>query len=120
MKHLIAFVLAFASLSAHAEWVYLESTIDNNTSYFYKANSYKKTKFEASIIVKAEGKQDSLDFYIIKMLDSDCKNQFGQIHFHDTANKFLWSSPYVSNGGTVAQYIGDIICLMREEKKTGV
>lgn len=121
MKTLIAFILAFASLSAHAEWVELTKTADATTTYYYKLNSHKKFKTESQIIIKAEyANGDNSDFRIIKMTETDCKNEFGNVRFFDTSNRLLFSHDYVKNGGTIAQYLGDIICLMREEKKTGV
>ena len=115
----IAFILAFfASFAAHAEWFELTTSGDNVTTYSYKMNSFKKSKTESQIIIRAEHNNgDNPDFRIIRMSETDCQNEFGVVRFFDTSNTLLFSHAYVKNGGTVAQYLGDFVCELRKDKK---
>ena len=111
----IAIALAFfASFAAHAEWFPVVTSADEVTTYSMKSGSFKKSTTEKQIIVKATHNNGrNPEFWIVKMSDSDCKNQLGSVRFFDTSNRMLFSQPYVSNGGTIAQFIGDIVCYLR-------
>ena len=119
----LAFILAFfaSSVFAQENWVYLTATPDNATTYSYRVGSFKQSKTESQIIIKAEyANGDNADFRIVKMTEADCKNEFGSVRFLDTSNKLLFSHSYVKSGGTIAQFIGDIVCGLREQKQVGI
>lgn len=52
MKTLIAFVLAFASLSAHAEWILVNTTKDKKTNIYIKKGTFALTENGAQVITK--------------------------------------------------------------------
>jgi hypothetical protein len=115
----IAFILAFfASFAAHADWFPVVTSMDEVTTYSYKMNSFKKSKTDAQIVVRATSTNgDKPEFSIIKMTEADCQNEIGVVRFLDTSNKLQSSHPYVKNGGTIAQYLGDFVCELRKDKK---
>lgn len=111
MKYLLL-TLTFLSFNAFAseDWLPISTTPDKTGKVEGKAKSFKSNKTTGQIIVRWNTKNQNFNYEIALMKRSDCNSGLGSVYFYDTNGKFVDSNPYVSKGGTVAQYIGDTIC----------
>lgn len=108
MKTLIAFILAFASLSAHAEWVEIVKSADQSTIVHGKG--LKKTATGAEMLIQWKT-SNSITFDIASISAKDCKNGYGQIYYRNLSGRNLNNYDYVSNGDSLNAAIGDWLCL---------
>lgn len=109
MKTLIAFVLAFASLSAHAEWILVNTTKDKKTNIYIKKGTFALTENGAQVITKTS-KSNEHFYYIAQIAGEDCDNGFGEINFYYTNKTHAQTYSYVKKGGAIVQNIGDGLC----------
>ena len=111
MKYLLL-ALALLSFNAFADddWVAIATSVDKLGKVEGKAKSFKSNEETGHIIVRWTAKNRNPNFEIALMKRNDCNVGLGNIYFYDTNNKFLDSQPYVSKGGTLSQYVGDMIC----------
>lgn len=119
MKTLIAFVLAFASLSAHAEWVYFAQSSDSKTNYYLKKGTFDLTTNGGQVIMKFDNAGYSF-FYVVQISSDSCDKGWGEINLYNTDKTHAQSYSYVQNGGTIVQNIGDGICTYIKRMNGGV
>lgn len=108
MKTLIAFVLAFASLSAHAEWIEVVKSADQSTIVHGKG--LKKNATGAEMLLQWNVDKN-ITFDIASISAKDCKNGYGQISYRNLAGRAVSSHDYVSSGDNLNSEIGDWLCL---------
>lgn len=117
MKSLIL-ILAFFSASAFANdpWFFISSTDTHN--YYAKKESFELTKSGGRFLMKFMGKNSDKPFFsFVEMRTADCKKEYGTVFILDLDGKKEFEAPYVSNGGTTAQIMGDMACFQIKQQK---
>jgi hypothetical protein len=104
----IAFILAFFASSVFAQEVWVEVAY-SSTATFHGKNVQPVSKGMEMVVRQTKG--SDIDFYVVQIESTTCKNQYGKLNFYELNRKFAFSADYVNNGGTVGAAIGDWLCL---------
>lgn len=120
MKHLIAIVLALASLSAHAaedkNWGVI-AKVDGGMVIHGRYNSFEYVDNVGFLVVRFTSNTNKINFYIAAVSTKACDMGFGQVGFFDTAYQPLKKEDYVKSGGNGIAAIGDLICYLINKKR---
>jgi len=112
-------ILAFFSVSAFAQdpWFFISSTDTHN--YYGKKESFETTKTGGRFLIKFHAKTSDTPFFsFVEMKTTDCKKEYGTVYLFDLDGTKELEAPYVSNGGTIAQIMGDMACFQIKNKKS--
>ena len=118
MKSLIAIALLTAS-TAFAQTPWFQLSDGENIQLFGKEQSFQATKTVGKVLVKTEFKNSKdVTFNFFEMKTSDCSKGYGTVYLFDLDGKEVYKHKYVSNGGTVASEVGDVICHILKNKNS--
>ena len=118
MKSLIL-ILAFFSASAFSQNAWFDYSESENWKYQVKAGSFEKTKDGGSILLRTTHKTNATtNFYTASIKTSDCKKGIGKTTWRKLNGEIYQEYDFVSEGGTIASYIGDGICSLILDTKS--
>lgn len=116
--------IVLSSFAAYAAenvtgWNYL---LEADDSIFYSKNgSWKESEDVISIIYQEvpvpNSKYTKVNYGRFTLPSQACKDEMGQITVYELSGKVAGKYDYVKGGLTVAAYIGDMVCLVKNTKK---
>lgn len=120
MKKILVYLLAFVSLSTFAadDWFVLSTSLDKSYKIEAQKGSFVEGDTTGSIVVRSTIKGKSPRFNIVFMTKTDCRSGYGTVHYYNTDSTFDSKFQYVANGGTNAQNVGDMICILLNKTNT--
>jgi hypothetical protein len=106
-------ILAFFSASAFAQNSWFDYTESDNWKYQIKTGSFEKTKDGGSILLRTMHKTNSTtNFFNASIKTVDCKKGLGKTTWKKLNGEIYSEYDFVSEGGTIASFIGDGICFL--------
>jgi hypothetical protein len=111
----LAFILAFFASSVFAQEVWLE-VASSKTMIVHGKNVQPVSKGMEMVVRQTKG--SDIEFYVVQIESTTCKNQYGKLYFYELSRKFAFSADYVNNGGTVGSAVGDWLCLFIDNSGT--
>ncbi len=117
MKKIFIALMAFVSMSVSAseDWFLLSTSFDKQYKIEGQKGSFVEGDNTGSIVIRSTLKGKSPRFNIVFVTKTDCKAGFGSVHYYNTDSTFDSKFQYVSNGGTNAQNVGDMICALLKQ-----
>lgn len=117
MKRIIATLLCFIALAAHAEsWVPITKSLNGQSSFEIKAGTgefitYGNEKRPAlRVVARVTTVGDSKPVFVLYVVETrDCAAEFGTLHSYNLSREWLYSTDWAGTS-TVAGIIANAIC----------